>query len=30
VLSGLSALTSKCVSCHASYRVDTPDGPAGN
>jgi anti-sigma factor ChrR (cupin superfamily) len=30
VMSRLGTLTSKCVSCHASYRVVTPDEPAGN
>ena len=30
VLSRLGALTSKCVACHASYRVVTPDEPVGN
>lgn len=30
VLSRLSTLTSKCVSCHASYRVVTPDERSGN
>lgn len=26
VLSRLSALTAKCVSCHANYRLETPEG----
>lgn len=30
VLGRLGTLTSKCVSCHASYRVVTPDDPSGH